>query len=99
MYGKEESMHTRSDCVLLELVWTVLTSLQQDSNHIIHHIKMLVRLRGEIMTDPEIRINILREESELHIFIHQLADLTPHEIAALIEYVAQKLHRLTQKPF
>ncbi len=51
------------------------------------------------MTDPEIRLNILREESELHIFIEQLADMTPHEVAALVEDIAGLLRTLPGKPF
>ena len=51
------------------------------------------------MTDPEIRINILREESELHIFIQQLADRTPYEVAALVEDFAGILRSLPKKPF
>jgi hypothetical protein len=51
------------------------------------------------MTDPEIRLNILREESELHIFIEQLADMTPHQVAALVEDIAGILRTLPSKPF
>ncbi len=51
------------------------------------------------MTDPEIRLNILREESELHIFIEQLANMTPHEVAVLVEDIAGILRSLPQKPF
>ena len=51
------------------------------------------------MADPEIRINILREERELHIFIQQLADRTPHEVAALVEDIAGIVRSLPNKPF
>jgi hypothetical protein len=51
------------------------------------------------MTDPEIRINILREESELHIFIDQLANMTPHEVAFIVEDIAGILRTLPSKPF
>jgi len=51
------------------------------------------------MTDPEIRINILREESELHIFIEQLNNMTPHEVADLVEDIAGILRTLPGKPF
>ena len=50
------------------------------------------------MTDPEIRLNILREENELHIFIDHLANMTPHEIAELVEDIAGILRTLPQKP-
>jgi hypothetical protein len=50
------------------------------------------------MTDPEIRINILRAESELHIFIEQLANMTPHEVAVLVEDIAGILRTLPGKP-
>ena len=50
------------------------------------------------MTDPEIRLNILREENELHIFIDHLANMTPHEIADLVEDIAGILRTLPQKP-
>ena len=50
------------------------------------------------MTDPEIRLNILREEDELHIFIEHLANMTPHEIADLLEDIAGILRTLPQKP-
>jgi hypothetical protein len=60
---------------------------------------MRVRLKGAIMTDPEIRINILREKNELHIFIQQLADMTPHHAAVLVEDIAEILRTLPNKPF
>ncbi|HEX3640738.1 MAG TPA: hypothetical protein VHV10_05560 [Ktedonobacteraceae bacterium] len=50
------------------------------------------------MADPEIRINILREKSELHIFIEQLAYMTPHEAADLVEEIAGILRTLPNKP-
>ncbi len=50
------------------------------------------------MTDPEIRLNILREENELHIFIDHLASMTPHEVADLVENIAGILRTLPQKP-
>ena len=50
------------------------------------------------MTDPEIRLNILREENELHIFIDHLASMTPHEVADLVEDIAGILRTLPQKP-
>ena len=50
------------------------------------------------MTDPEIRLNILRKENELHIFIDQLANMTPREIADLVEDIAGILRTLPQKP-
>ncbi len=50
------------------------------------------------MTDPEIRLNILREENELRIFIDHLANMTPHEIADLVEDIAGILRTLPQKP-
>jgi len=50
------------------------------------------------MTDPEIRLNILREENELHIFIEHLANMSPHEIADLVEDIAGILRTLPQKP-
>lgn len=50
------------------------------------------------MTDPEIRINILREKSELHIFIEQLASMTPHQAADLVEEIAGILRTLPNKP-
>ena len=50
------------------------------------------------MTDLEIRLNILREENELHIFIDHLANMTPHEIADLVEDIAGILRTLPQKP-
>jgi len=50
------------------------------------------------MTDPEIRLNILREENELHIFINHLANMTPYEIADLVEHIAGILRTLPQKP-
>ncbi len=50
------------------------------------------------MADPEIRLNILREENELHIFIDHLANMTPHEIADLVEDIAGILRTLPQKP-
>lgn len=50
------------------------------------------------MADPEIRLNILREESELHIFIEHLANMTPHEIADLVEDIAGILRTLPKKP-
>jgi hypothetical protein len=59
---------------------------------------MLMQLRGAIMTDPEIRLNILREEDELHIFIEHLANMTPHEIADLVEEIAGILRTLPKKP-
>ena len=51
------------------------------------------------MTDPEIRLNILPGKSELHIFIEQLADMTPYEVAALVEDIAEILRTLPNKPF
>jgi len=51
------------------------------------------------MTDPEIRLNILREESELHIFIEQLAEMRPHEVADLLEDIAGILRTLPNKLF
>ena len=50
------------------------------------------------MTDPEIRLDILREENELHIFIDHLASMTPHEVADLVEDIAGILRTLPQKP-
>ena len=50
------------------------------------------------MIDPEIRLNILREENELHIFINRLASMTPHEVADLVENIAGILRTLPQKP-
>ena len=50
------------------------------------------------MTDPEIRLNILREEDGLHIFIEHLANMTPHEIAELVEEIAGILRTLPKKP-
>lgn len=50
------------------------------------------------MTDPEIRFNILRDENEVHIFIDQLANLTPHEIADLVEDISGILRTLPDKP-
>jgi len=91
-------MHISLDGVLLELVWTFHATFHIGSNSIIHHIKMLMQMRGTIMTDPEIRLNILREENELHIFIDHLANMTPHEIADLVEDIAGILRTLPQKP-
>jgi len=50
------------------------------------------------MTDLEIRLNILREENELHIFIVHLSNMTPHEIADLVEDIAGILRTLPKKP-
>ncbi len=50
------------------------------------------------MTDPEIRLNILREENELHIFIEHLVNMAPHEIAVLVEDIAGILRTLPKKP-
>jgi hypothetical protein len=57
-----------------------------------------MQLRGAIMTDPEIRLNILREENEWHIFIDHLANMTPHEVANLVEDIAGIVRTLPQKP-
>ena len=51
------------------------------------------------MDDPEIRINILPEKSELHFFIEQLADMTPDQVAVLVEHIAGILRTLPDKPF
>ncbi len=50
------------------------------------------------MTDPEICFNILRDENELHIFIDHLADLTPHEVADLLEGISGIVRTLPDKP-
>ena len=50
------------------------------------------------MTDPEIHLNILREENELPIFIDHLANMTSYEVANLVEDIAGIVRTLPKKP-
>jgi hypothetical protein len=46
----------------------------------------------------DIHINILPDESELRIFIEELALMTPQEIADVVEQIVELLRTLPSKP-